>query len=440
MGKHLVSVGLLTYNHEKYISDALESLLSQDYERIELIILDDASTDNTLQIINQYMKRLKNRFVRVVDVSNRINCGNIPHNCNRLIMEMKGDFYFEFSGDDIILPDGISKSYEELRKHKECSIVYSNMIFVPDKFVFGDVFDINDVFIKNKKSRVEPDNLFQQLMAYNINITAPTVMMCKEVFDKYGYHDETLAFEDYEYWLRVSQTEKFFFLDKPTVLYRRAETSMTNFSKKNYLRLRPIFESEFLTRKKYEKRLNRYEQLESWKVYFNYYTQLCTQFCYQDGIHWLEDRKKEVGIEEEDTTDYKLKFIKCCKEIEILKKWIEIKNFNNVMGSYLKDRGIYSVAIYGYSYLGVLLQRELLNDGIYISYIIDRKGKLLESFLPVYTLDDELPLTDAIIVAPVELYDEVGNLLRQKVDIEILDISKMVDEINRLYIKDSATL
>lgn len=440
MGKPLISIGLLTYNHEKYISDVLESLLSQDYECIELIILDDASTDNTLQTIYRYMKRLKNKFVRVADISNQINCGNIPHNCNRMIMEMKGDFYFEFSGDDILLPDGISKLYKELQKHKECMIVYSNIVFVPDTFLLGDSFDINDVFIKDKKSRVEPDNLFQQLMAHNINITAPTVLFRKEVFDKYGYHDETIAFEDYEYWLRVSQKEKIFFLDKPTVLYRRAESSITNFSEKDCFKLRTAIESDFLARKKYVKKLKRYEQVESWKVYFNYYIQLCTQHHYQEGIQWLEDRKKEIGIEEEGLTDYKIKFIKCCKEIEILKKWIKIKNFNNVLGNYLKARGIFSVAIYGYSFLGVLLHKELINDGIYVSYIIDRKGRLLECPLPVYTLDDVLPLTNSIIVAPVDLYDDIGDLLRQKIDIEILDLGEIMDEVNKLYTEDSITL
>lgn len=207
----LISVGLLTYNHEKYISDALEGLLSQDYERIELIILDDASTDNTLQIIYQYMKRLQNKFIRVVDISNQINCGNIPHNCNCMIMEMRGDFYFEISGDDIILPSGLSTMYEELQKHDVCTIAYSNMIPVEDTYTFGDVFDLNSLFIRNRKSRVEPDNLFQQLMSHNISITAPTVLFRREVFDKHGYYDEDIAFEDYEYWLRVSQTEKIFF-------------------------------------------------------------------------------------------------------------------------------------------------------------------------------------------------------------------------------------
>ena len=57
MENPLISIGLLTYNHEKYISDALEGLLSQDYERIELIILDDASTDSTRQIVYRYMEK-----------------------------------------------------------------------------------------------------------------------------------------------------------------------------------------------------------------------------------------------------------------------------------------------------------------------------------------------------------------------------------------------
>lgn len=434
MEKPLISIGLLTYNHEKYISDALEGLLSQDYERIELIILDDASTDSTRQIIYRYMERIQNKFVRVIDLSNQKNCGNIPHNCNRLIMEMEGEFYFVTSGDDILLANGISSLYEKLQNHAECMIVYSNMIFISDEFRFDETFSIGDVFIKNKKSGVEPDNLFQQLMAHNVSITAPTVLFRREVFDKYGYHDEDIAFEDFEYWLRISQTEKFFFLDKPTVLYRRAETSITNFSCNNYIKLRTAIESDFLTRKKYVNKLKECEQLESWKIYFSYYIHLCIQNHYQDGIQWLEDKKNQMGIKREEDIDYEKRLKKCWKEGEILTQWIGIKSSDKVLGNYLKKKGIYNVAIYGYSRMGVLLQRELINDGICVSYIIDRKGRLLECSLPVYTLEDDLPLVDAIIVSPVELYDEINGLLRQKADLEIMDLGKMIEEINRSFI------
>ena len=66
MENPLVSIGLLTYNHDKYIANALDGLLSQEYKTIEVIILNDASCDNTSLIIEQYMPRMVERFTRVI--------------------------------------------------------------------------------------------------------------------------------------------------------------------------------------------------------------------------------------------------------------------------------------------------------------------------------------------------------------------------------------
>lgn len=432
MEEPLISIGLLTYNHEKYISDALEGLMSQNYKQIELIILDDGSADRTPLIIQQYMERLKKRFVKVVNISNYKNCGNIPHNCNRMIMKMRGEFYFKASGDDVLLPDAIGSLYRSLLKHPECAVVHSSLILVEDSYTFGDKFNTEPQAFLNKKSGVEPNNLFQQLMAHNINVAAPTVLLRKEIISKYGYHDENIAFEDYEYWLRISQTEKFYYLDKPTVLYRRADTSASNYEVNSTARLKTAMNADFLSRNKYVEKLTGYEQIESWKIFYNRYIQLCIRYRYKEGLCWLEKKGKEMGIElQEDLAGYKNRFRKCCKEEDILTMWIEIKDYPNILGSYLRNQGIYETAIYGYSRLGIVLKRELLKNEINVSYIIDRKGKLLDCEIPVYTLKDALPPTDAIIVAPVELYEEIESILRQKQKTKILNLSNVIEEISR---------
>ena len=76
MKEPLISIGLLTYNHEKYIASALEGLIAQEYKRIELIVLDDASNDNTSLYIEMYMECMEKRFERVVYFKNKENRGN----------------------------------------------------------------------------------------------------------------------------------------------------------------------------------------------------------------------------------------------------------------------------------------------------------------------------------------------------------------------------
>lgn len=423
----LVSIGLLTYNHEKYIADALEGILSQNYRPIELIILDDASIDDTPLIIQKYMKRLKEKLVRVIFIQNKENVGNIPCNFNRLIRESKGDFYYSISGDDVLLPQSINLLWETLKKYPECIMVHANMVKIPDSYHFGDEINMNETVWKNKKSQIETDNFFYRLM-YRNYILAPTVMRCKKTFYKYGYHDESIAYEDYEYWLRISQNEKIYYLDRTTVLYRKSETSMTNFSGNNY-KLQVAMDAVFLTLKKYVQYLNISEQKECWRKYFTDFIQLCQHNQYYDGLKSLEKKMNKIGIlldEPQANKDYLLEIRR--KECELLAIWKESKVITHIIEQYLENKNIYHVAIYGYSKLGVMLCDELLNSKVNVDYIIDRKGRMLECSLKVYTLEDSLPPIDAIIVAPIGLYEEIKYILRQKISTEIVDVHYLIKE------------
>ena len=80
--KPLVSIYLLTYNQEKYVEDTLLSVYNQTYKNIELLIFDDASTDNTVRILKAYINKLNKRFTAVRMVLNSSNSGNIAKNVN----------------------------------------------------------------------------------------------------------------------------------------------------------------------------------------------------------------------------------------------------------------------------------------------------------------------------------------------------------------------
>ena len=71
----LVSIGLMVYNHEAFIEDCLKSLLQQDYPNMELIILDDASTDRSREIISRYCDKLREKFCHVIFLYHERNCG-----------------------------------------------------------------------------------------------------------------------------------------------------------------------------------------------------------------------------------------------------------------------------------------------------------------------------------------------------------------------------
>ena len=105
----LVSIVLLTYNHERYIGDCLQSILEQDYGKIELLMLDDASKDKTVAIIESYFEALREKCDYVLFIKNKKNKGNIPFNMNRLLKKSRGSYCKMLGGDDILEHNCISR-------------------------------------------------------------------------------------------------------------------------------------------------------------------------------------------------------------------------------------------------------------------------------------------------------------------------------------------
>ena len=125
MSKPLVSVCMPVLNGELFLSQALDSLLGQDYDNIEIIILDNMSTDNTQKICNQYAE--KDRRVRyIIDNINRN-----PHDAaNHLATFTKGEYCMLACDDDLWEPEYISRLVSILNANPEIGMAYSNAAYV----------------------------------------------------------------------------------------------------------------------------------------------------------------------------------------------------------------------------------------------------------------------------------------------------------------------
>jgi len=415
----LISVGLITYNHEKYIEDCLKSILLQDYPYMELIILDDASTDNNVQIIENYLPELNNKFERVQFIKHKINSANIPKNYNEIESHIKGEFFFGVSGDDIIFADSITKLYNCFTRHQECCLIYANGFYIDDDFHLGDNIDLSKVLIKNKDVSNEENISFKKLM-YGNTICRPTVLIPSKIIKKYGSHDETLIYEDYEYWIRLlSNDEKFYFLNEPVVLYRKAENSCTNFNSKDIInnmnKFKVNMEHEYLCKKKYLHLLNKTEQQKVWELYYKYYVITLPKRGYNELIPFLDSLLK--NIDHNIYNDYQ-------KFKIMINRENHIKNIPNIL-NYKCDNIIKNlkkkirqenptIAIYGFSNIGELLLKKLTEFNIKVKYIIDRKGNKIKTSLQVYKPTDNFPIIDCIIIAPLGIFDEVYPLIQDK--------------------------
>ena len=143
----LVSIGLVAYNREQKIGRAIESVLSQDYQNIELIISNDFSTDNTHDTCLAYAKK----DGRVRYFNQKVNLG-MTQNFVFVQKEAKGDFFMWLSDDDWLDKDYISKCIKSLR-NKEYSLVCGKTRFYKDDTLLNkeDVLNIND---NNSEKRV----------------------------------------------------------------------------------------------------------------------------------------------------------------------------------------------------------------------------------------------------------------------------------------------
>jgi glycosyltransferase involved in cell wall biosynthesis len=206
----LVSVIIPAYNAEKYISETIESVLKQTYKNLEIIIVDDGSTDDTERVVNNKLQAFsKYKFLK------QNNLG--PAAARNLgIKNAEGDYIAFLDADDLWLPQKIEKQIRFLKEHPECGLVFTRRKIITP---YGKVID--------DKRKIPKEINFYILVASNY-ITTSSVMVRKKIFDLCGYFDEDIKGpEDWDMWIRISKCTKIGFIDEPLVIYREILGSLS---------------------------------------------------------------------------------------------------------------------------------------------------------------------------------------------------------------------
>lgn len=114
------------------------------------------------------------------------------------------------------------------------------------------------------------------------------------------------------------------------------------------------------------------------------------------------------------------------KYLEIYERWIDSKNLDGGICRFIRDNEFEEIAIYGVGRFGRNLCNELECNNIKLAYLIDKNKNVSYRDYPVYTLQDELPKADVIIVTPVILFDEIADMLEEKMDCPILSLEDII--------------
>lgn len=209
----MISIVLPTFNGEKYIREAIDSILEQTEKDFELVIVNDCSTDNTLNIIEDYAKRDN----RIKVVTNKINC-KLPKSLNIGFDLCSGDYFTWTSDDNMYKKNALEKMKNKLDGETETGVVYANCDIIDGR---GKIVTL----AHNNESNIS---------IYVANNIGACFMYRREVHERLkGYNIDKFLVEDYDFWIRAYRYFKFEHINESLYLYRQHSGSLTEERKKD---------------------------------------------------------------------------------------------------------------------------------------------------------------------------------------------------------------
>lgn len=226
MNQPLVSIPIVTYNSAEFIIETLESVKAQTYPRIELIVSDDCSKDNTVALCREWLVKNATRFERTQLIEAKHNTG-VSANLNRAEAACTGEWVKFLDGDDLLLPTCVQDYIDYVEEHPETIYMFSRIEAFGaseerNRYYTEKAFDYS-VFDLNAKQQ------YEKLIWQNC-IMSSTCMYNRQKNMELGLkNDERIPLlEDWPRWINVTKMGvKLSFLDKVEVKYRIHEKSLS---------------------------------------------------------------------------------------------------------------------------------------------------------------------------------------------------------------------
>jgi glycosyltransferase involved in cell wall biosynthesis len=233
MQTNLVSIVIASYNSSQFIVETLNSISKQTWNEIELIITDDNSTDDTVEVCHSWLQDNKYRFSNSALITSDKNTG-VTVNANRGLHVANGHWIKLLGADDTLKPDCIENNMLWIRAHNDIKILFSRVEVFKDFFEPENILKIIPDIPLNSGSIMASERSAKSqykmlLICDRIHFT-PSVFMHREILDSAGYLDERFRMmEDYPLWLNLTRKGvKLHFMDKVTVNYRMHSNAINN--------------------------------------------------------------------------------------------------------------------------------------------------------------------------------------------------------------------
>ncbi|MGF1750755.1 glycosyltransferase family 2 protein [Vibrio cionasavignyae] len=214
----LVSVVIPNYNNERFLSDSISSVINQTYKNIEIIVVDDFSTDDSIRILEGFSNRYEN-FKYVVNDKNM----GVSFSRNLGIKVSKGEYISTLDSDDIYYLDKIEK---------EVAVVTGNSGKGRDVIAFSNTYivdeDLKYLYKVIHWATLHEGDIFEKMLYRSIPF-GRDLLISREIIDKVGtFNEKRSLYEDWEHKLKLAKVCDFYFSGSNGVKYRQIGTGLSS--------------------------------------------------------------------------------------------------------------------------------------------------------------------------------------------------------------------
>lgn len=207
----LISVVIATYNMGRYVCTAVDSVLQQDYPELEIVVVDDGSTDDTPERLARYDDNHRVRVFR------QDNAGQTVAK-NRGLMEARGEMVGFCDADNYWLQGKLRTQINAFSQRPDLGVIYGEL-----RFIDGEGNDLPAPRVTRHSGRITAQLLLDNFVTFN------TTLVPRKILEETGGFDESLRMAiDYDLWLRISLRYEFLYLPRPLVAYRIWDGQMSH--------------------------------------------------------------------------------------------------------------------------------------------------------------------------------------------------------------------
>jgi alpha-1,3-rhamnosyltransferase len=235
----LVSIIVITYNSSRTVLETLESAKAQTYRNIELIISDDCSKDDTVEVCRKWLEENKETFVRTKVITVPANTG-IPANCNRGTKAAHGKWVKLIAGDDLLLKNSIKDYLSFVNNNPAAKIITADLEFIDTDSNAVEHKSVSKDGVKNYYFTLPADKQLKTYARTPLFLNTPAFFIEKQALIDIDYFDEEFSiFEDTCLIYRINAKGwKIYYLNIPTVKYRISDSSISRETNEFFANLR----------------------------------------------------------------------------------------------------------------------------------------------------------------------------------------------------------